>query len=246
MRHWPALGLTLLLSTSALAEDAGLPQGFVHLESVAPSIVQDMRYAGTRNFMGKPLPGYGAPRCILRTPVAEALAKVQEALAKDGLSLKVYDCYRPQRAVLAMHAWVGEPHEAAAEHSIYMPKVKRKNAIREGYIAKRSSHANGTAVDLTITRLAASEPAVSADRPCTQGPDDGAVDMGTAFDCFDLKSTTAAMDITPEQKQWRQRLVYEMGRQGFENYRREWWHFTFPGVAKRGESADFPIEADAR
>ncbi len=68
--------------------------------------------------------------------------------------------------------------------------------------------------------------------------------MGTAFDCFDAKSATESDAITPEQRQWRRRLVHEMGRQGFENYRREWWHFTFPGVARRGESADFPIEAE--
>jgi D-alanyl-D-alanine dipeptidase len=69
--------------------------------------------------------------------------------------------------------------------------------------------------------------------------------MGTAFDCFDPKSATASPEITAEQRQWRQRLVQEMRRQGFKSYRREWWHFTFPGVARRGESADFPIEAAA-
>ncbi len=194
--------------------------------------------------MGKPLPGYAAPRCILRKPAAEALAKVQEALLKDGLSLKVYDCYRPQRAVLAMHAWVSAPHSEAEAHSSYMPDVKRRDAIRDGYIARKSSHANGTAIDLTIVRKDATAPAAPADRPCTEGTDDNSVDMGTAFDCFDAKSATGVPGITTEQRQWRRRLVHEMGRQGFENYRREWWHFTFPGVARRGESADFPIEAE--
>lgn len=237
---WPVLA-----TSPGVSGDAVLPEGYVHLDKVAPTIVQDMRYATTRNFMGKPLPGYDAPRCILRKPVAEALAKVQEALFKDGLSLKVYDCYRPQRAVNAMHAWVSAPHSEAEAHSSFMPKVKRRNAIKEGYIAKKSSHANGTAVDLTIMQaIKSNELGPPPDRPCTEGPDDNAVDMGTAFDCFDGKSATEAAGITPEQRQWRRRLVHEMRRQGFENYRREWWHFTFPGIARRGESADFPIEAD--
>jgi D-alanyl-D-alanine dipeptidase len=245
MRIWPLLCLsaTLGLSSAAGAGEAVLPGGYVHLDAIAPSIVQDMRYATARNFTGAPLPGYDAPRCILRRPAAEALAKVQEALAKDGLSLKVYDCYRPQRAVLAMHAWVGAGTDAASDHSPYMPKVRRRDAIKSGYIAKKSSHANGTAVDLTIVRTDATEPSAPTDRPCTAGPDDGSLDMGTAFDCFDAKSTTESADITPEQMQWRRRLVHEMQRQGFENYRREWWHFTFPGIARRGESADFPVEA---
>jgi D-alanyl-D-alanine dipeptidase len=229
----------------AMAAEPALPEGFVHLETVAPSIVQDMRYATARNFTGAPLPGYKAPRCILRTPVAEALAKVQAALAKDGLSLKVYDCYRPERAVRAMHAWVGAG-EAAGTDSVYMPKVRRRNLIRDGYIARRSSHANGTAVDLTLVRAGiADKGSTMASRSCTEGPDDVSIDMGTAFDCFDPKSATASPEITAEQRQWRQRLVQEMRRQGFKNYRREWWHFTFPDVARRGESADFPIEAAA-
>lgn len=231
----------LCLAGAARADEVKLPDGYVHLDQIAPTIVQDMRYATSRNFMGKPLPGYDAPRCILRKPAAEALAKVQDALLKDGLALKVYDCYRPQRAVLSMHAWVSAPHRQAEEHSPYMPEVKRRNAIKDGYIARQSSHANGTAIDLTIIRKDATEPASPVQRPCTEGPDDASVDMGTAFDCFDGKSATEVAGITPEQKQWRRRLVHEMGRQGFENYRREWWHFTFPGIARRGESADFPI-----
>ncbi len=244
MRLSRLLLLTALLVSPALAGEVKLPDGYVHLDKIAPAIVQDMRYATSRNFMGKPLPGYDAPRCILRKPAAEALAKVQEALLKDGLSLKVYDCYRPQRAVLAMHAWVSAPHSEAEEHSPYMPKVKRGNAIKDGYIARKSSHANGTAIDLTIIRKDATGPATPPQRLCTEGPDDASVDMGTAFDCFDGKSATEVSSITSEQKQWRRRLVHEMARQGFENYRREWWHFTFPGIARRGESADFPIEAE--
>jgi D-alanyl-D-alanine dipeptidase len=231
----------LFVGTPDFASAEPLPEGFVALHDIAPTIVEDMRYAGPRNFTGKALPGYGAARCILRKPVAEALAKVQAALAKDGLSLKVYDCYRPQRAVRAMHDWVqGAP---AAPDSPHLPKVRRRDLIRKGYIAKRSSHASGTAVDLTIVRTGVSEPAPSPDRPCTAGPDDGSVDMGTGFDCFDPKSATESPEVIGEPKQWRRRLVQEMGRQGFRNYPREWWHFTLPGIDKAAQPLDFVIEA---
>lgn len=240
---WSAAIVTFVLTALVPAARAGgLPDSLVALHDIAPTIVEDMRYAGARNFTGAPLPGYDAPRCLLRKPLAEALAKVQKALVKDGLSLKVYDCYRPQRAVLAMHAWVGED-KAGDTANPHLPEVRRRDLIRKGYIAKRSSHADGTAVDLTITRINAPEPEASADRPCTAGPDDGAVDMGTAFDCFDPKSATESEAVTDAQHQWRRRLAHEMGRQGFESYRREWWHFTLPGVPGAGQPIDVPIPA---
>ena len=232
--------LALLAASPRSARADPLPDGFVALHDIAPSIVEDMRYAGTRNFTGEPLPGYDAPRCLLLKRVAEALARVQDALAKHGLTLKVYDCYRPARAVRAMHDWV-TAKETEPASSPYLPKTRRADLVKEGYIARRSGHSLGTTVDLTIVRTGSALSSPAPERPCTQGPDDDSVDMGTAFDCFDPKSATGSDEVTSEQKQWRRRLVHEMSRQGFKNYRREWWHFSLPRAEKGAEPADFPI-----
>src|SRR5215475_8879023 len=102
-------GLFMLIDCSACAGAEGLPQGFVYLRDVAPSILQDMRYAGPENFTGKPVPGYDAPECILKRSAAEALTRAQENAQQRGFSLKVYDCYRPARAVRAFLAWAEAP-----------------------------------------------------------------------------------------------------------------------------------------
>src|SRR6266581_3707137 len=101
------IAATIVLATmvQGAAVQGALPPGFVHLRAIDPTIAQDIRYAGSDNFVGRPLPGYEAAECILRQEVAAALKRVQADLAAAGLSLKVYDCYRPARAVRAMAAW---------------------------------------------------------------------------------------------------------------------------------------------
>ena len=234
-----------MLALPAAARD--LPNGFVYLRDVDASIAQDMRYASDNNFVGHPLPGYNAPECILRRDVALALSKVQTDLAARRLSLKVYDCYRPRRAVAAMARWAndgsrGEPTKR------FFPALDKRTLFATGYIALQSAHSTGTAVDLTLLRLPAT-PAAPFDRtahygPCT-GPaaaraPDNSIDMGTGFDCFDERSHTASAAISPEQRHWRGVLNAAMRRHGFKNYFREWWHFTY---GARGPSQDFPIEA---
>src|SRR5215470_19722267 len=105
-----ALTLPLLLAAPASARDM-LPPGFVYLRDVDSSIVQDMRYATADNFTGHPLPGYGAAECVLRREAADGLKRVQADLARENLSLKVYDCYRPTRAVRAMEAWAHDGYD---------------------------------------------------------------------------------------------------------------------------------------
>ena len=104
MRHLLTLALLLLALPAAAREP--LPAGFVYLRDVAPSIAQDIRYATPNNFTAAPLPGYGAPECVLRREAAEALARVQADLERQHLSLKTYDCYRPERAVRAFWRWL--------------------------------------------------------------------------------------------------------------------------------------------
>jgi D-alanyl-D-alanine dipeptidase len=235
-----------LLALPAHAREM-LPPGFVYLRDVDSSVVQDMRYATSDNFTGHPLPGYGAPECILRREAADALKLVQADLAKENLSLKVYDCYRPTRAVRAMAEWAHDSDDSSSTKRFY-PDLQKRNLFRLGYIAAQSKHSTGTTVDLTLIRrpaaaAAAFDPAARYG-PCT-GPaakraPDNSIDMGTGFDCFDLRSYGASKEISPEQKRWRGTLNAAMRRHGFANYFREWWHFSFTG-APEPRAYDFAI-----
>ena len=232
----------------AAAAAAGLPPGFVYLRDIAPAIAQDMRYGGFDNFTGRPLPGYGAPECVLRRDVAQALAKVEADLDKRQLGLKVYDCYRPTRAVAAFARWAQRPDDGATKR--FYPALDKRRLFSLGYIASHSAHSTGNAVDLTLVPLP-TPPALAFDAqavygPCTapadkRAPDnslDNSLDMGTGFDCFDDKSRTASAAIAPEQQRRRALLVAVMRARGFHNYFREWWHFSF---GARGPAYDFAI-----
>jgi len=241
--------IVLAAMTQAAAAQRALPAGFVYLRDVDPTIAQDIRYAGSDNFVGRPLPGYEATECILRRDVAAALKRVQADLAASGLSLKVYDCYRPIRAVRAMAAWVNDGRSEAATKRFF-PKLPKSSLLRAGYIASRSRHSSGTTIDLTLMRTAAAVPAAfdpaAAYGPCTaplaQRSPDNAVDMGTSFDCFDPASYTASAAISTEQRRWRRVLLEAMRKQGFANYNHEWWHFSYAGSAG-APAYDFPIRS---
>src|SRR5215831_7653888 len=140
------LPLLLLLTSPSFARDM-LPPGFVYLRDVAPSIAQDMRYATHDNFTGQPLPGYNAPECVLRREAAEALKRAQAELARENLGLKVYDCYRPTRAVRAMAAWSRDGNDDPATRRFY-PALAKRNLFALGFISPQSKHSTGTTVDL--------------------------------------------------------------------------------------------------
>lgn len=239
------LVITALFPGTAAAER--LPAGFVYLRDIDPSIAQDMRYAGFDNFTGRPLPGYGAPECVLRREVAQALRRVQADLARENLGLKVYDCYRPARAVAAFARWAQGADDGASKR--FYPALEKRALFAQGYIAAQSRHSTGTAVDLTLVALPpTAAPAFDPHRsygPCTgpapQRAPDTSLDMGTGFDCFDKKSHTASVAITPEQKRWRAKLVAAMRARGLHNYFREWWHFGYG--ARPAQVYDFAIGA---
>jgi zinc D-Ala-D-Ala dipeptidase len=234
-------------SSPTPAQEPTLPEPLVYLRDVDPSILQDMRYAGADNFTGRRVPGYLAAECILLREAAEALSRVQKALVPRGLSLKVYDCYRPRRAVRAFVAWArGDDFDPSLRR--YHPRLERGQLIGLGYIAAASTHSRGDTVDLTLVRLPVRQvPAFSRDRtygdctaPVEQRAPDNGVDMGTGFDCFDSLSHTDASGIAPAQRRWRHTLVEAMAQEGFENYRKEWWHFTFM-PAQPGPAYSVPI-----
>ncbi len=230
---------------------AQMPENFVYLHDIDATIAQDMRYAGADNFTGRPLAGYDAAECILRREAAVALKAVQADLVASGYALKVYDCYRPERAVRAMLQWARDGGDGAATRRFF-PRLEKRSLFALGYIATRSRHSAGVAVDVTLIELPAA-PAAPFDAaarygPCTgpasQRAPDTSIDMGTGFDCFDDMSHTASTAVTPEQRRRRAQLVAAMARRGFRNYPREWWHFAF---AKSGAAPrmDFPIHPRA-
>jgi D-alanyl-D-alanine dipeptidase len=233
---------TLFTAAPALADDA-MPEDFVYLRDVDPTIRQDMRYAGSKNFTGKPAPGYNAPECVLVRQAAEALKKVQADLRAKGLTLKVYDCYRPARAVAGFVAWTKEPDDPDAK-AVYYPNVPKSEFI-PNYIAPRSGHSRGAAVDLTLVPLGEEPKGAPVIGPCTAPQKskaaDGSLAMGTTFDCFDVKSGMLASNITGEQNANRVALSDAMEAHGFKDYMFEWWHFVLANEPHPDTYFDFPI-----
>lgn len=235
----------------ASARAAPLPDDFVFLRELDPSIRQDIRYAGVNNFVGRRLAGYDAGECVVKRDVGFALQRAQRELAAQKLSLKMLDCYRPARASRDMVLWAQDGRETPAQRR-YNPAFSKAELFRRGYIAERSGHSTGAAVDLTLVDLrakpgAAFDPA-RAYADCTapealRAPE-GSVDMGTGYDCSDAKAHTASTSIAPQQRRWRGILLNAMARQGFVNYAKEWWHFSLPGGG--GRAHDFPISRSGR
>ena len=148
--------LTALLAATVIsaANAQSLPGGFVYLRDIDPGIIQDIRYATSNNFVGRPLAGYNAGECVVKQEVGLRLKAVQADLARQNLSLKMFDCYRPARASLDMVKWSQNGHETAAERR-YNPKIPKTELFRLGYIASRSQHSTGAALDLTLVDLKA-------------------------------------------------------------------------------------------
>ncbi len=241
--------ILIVFVVAAFASDAGaqgLPGGFVYLRDIDSTVIQDIRYAGSNNFVGRPLAGYGAGECVVKRAVALALKSIQQELAKQKLSLKMFDCYRPVGAVADMVTWSRNGKETAAERR-YNPAFRKSDLFRLGYIATHSGHSTGSALDLTLVDLTAdnsanfdpTKPYADCTAPAEVRAPEGSVDMGTGYDCSDAKSHTAARSITTAQRRWRNMLTAAMARQGFVNYSKEWWHFSLPGAG--GQAYDFPI-----
>jgi len=179
---------------TAVVPDAVADTLLTDVRSLDSTIVVELRYATPNNFTGAPLPGYLGNRAFLRREAAAALAQVQSDLRAQGLGLKIFDSYRPVRATLAMVDWT--------------QRVHREDLLTDGYIASRSRHNLGVAIDLTLVDLSGRE-----------------LEMGTPFDTFSPAAHTA--NATGVAAQNRQRLKSAMERRGFTNYDQEWWHYTY-------------------
>lgn len=240
------LCLFVILAACAPPQPGPTPAGdLVSIADLDPTIVVEARYYGSHNFIGRPITGYEAPKCILSRPAAEALVRVQAELRPMGLGLKTYDCYRPQRAVDDFVAWAQDLDDTAMKTEFY-PEVAKSSLFSDGYIASRSGHSRASTVDLTIIPLPVPpQPPVGALVDC-RGPvgerfADNSVDMGTGYDCFDPLSHTDNPAIRGEAMANRQLLKRVMERHGFTNYPQEWWHFTLAGEPYPDTYFDVPV-----
>ena len=220
-----AIALLLLLLTSRSVHAQLMPAGFIDAASVVDGLVVDMRYFGADNFVGKRIDGYEAPRCLLTRPAAVALSVAQRDLARRGLGLKVYDCYRPTRAVAHFARWARDVADVARKPDYY-PDIDKRDLFRLGYIAERSGHSRGSTVDITLVRRAG---------------DESDPDMGTRFDFFSPKSWPADNSVGETARHNRALLAAAMARAGFQGYDKEWWHFTLRNEPFPASYFDSPV-----
>jgi D-alanyl-D-alanine dipeptidase len=219
---------------------------------VDPSILQDIRYATPHNFVGRPITGYLEPLCILTRSAAQALERVQAQANARGYTLKVYDCYRPQRAVDDFVAWAKDPAQQSMKGEFY-PDVDKADLFADGYIGAPTAHSRGSTMDLTLVALppraqsafTAGQPLVSCTAPAAQRFPDNSIDMGTGFDCFDPRAHTADASITAAQRGNRMLLVQWMAAAGFANYPDEWWHYSLTNEPFPHTYFNFPVAREA-
>ena len=191
MKTWPLLACALALSAQAAeappkVSPTRTPQeaGLTDIRSLVPDIAQDIHYATSDNFTGAPVDGYRAPKCFLRAAAAQALARVETNLRKDGYRLRLWDCYRPARAVAAFVRWAGDLSDTRTKAAHY-PNLGKDKLLGE-YIAPISGHSRGATVDLTLMRCEATR--------CTP------LDMGTDFDVFDPRAHTDDAGVSAAQR----------------------------------------------
>ncbi|GEC10502.1 D-alanyl-D-alanine dipeptidase [Streptomyces spinoverrucosus] len=243
-----AAALTTAAAPAAADPEHQAPKGFVALQDIDPTIVQDIRYATGHNFVGQPIDGYREGLCILTAPAAKALHEAQRKLVPQGYTLKVYDCYRPQRAVNHFVDWARDLSDQRMKKEFY-PRVDKSRLFTDGYIAEKSGHSRGSAVDVTLVPLparrtpprAAAGPPAPCYAPVSQRFWDDSVDMGTGFDCFDPLSHTLAPRIQGAQRASRLLLKSTLESVGFVNLPEEWWHFTYRQEPYPHTYFDFPV-----
>ena len=244
-----SVGLSIVLLPDNGHSESNMPERFVDVREAAPSLQFDIRYYGPHNFVGERIAGYNAPKCILTRTAAAALAKVQKDLEPFSLSLKVYDCYRPQRAVDHFVRWAKNIGDRKTKAEFY-PTLDKKDLFAGDYIAAKSGHSRGSTVDLTMVTLPATKQAPyqpgemlqACYLPAGQRFRDNGIDMGTGYDCFHERSHTANKKIGETQRINRLLLKTIMEKQGFINYEKEWWHFTLRDEPFPSTYFDFVIE----
>ena len=218
-------GAVSVAKEAVLSDDAS---GFVLLSEAVPDAILEMRYYSTFNFVGDRIDGYEEPVALLTREAAAALKKVSDDLVSKGYRLKIYDAYRPQRAVDHFVRWAKDPDDTRMKRYFY-PELDKEELFPRGYIARHSGHSRGSAVDLTLFDMASEKEA----------------DMGGTFDYFGKLSHTDARGITGEQYENRMLLREAMVARGFKPLDKEWWHFTLRDEPYPNTYFTFPVSSDA-
>ncbi|MCL4118219.1 UNVERIFIED_CONTAM: hypothetical protein GTU68_063396 [Idotea baltica] len=182
---------------------------FVYLDEILDFAKYEVRYNSDDNFIGQPIEGYNSNRLVLTREATLALKKVEEQLKTKGLCLKIFDTYRPQRAVNNFISWSKVQEDTLMKPSYY-PEQKKNELFKLGYISTRSGHSRGSTIDLTIAYINTGEE----------------VDMGGPYDFFGDISHHSYSDLHPEQLNNRLLLKNTMWNAGFRSYSKEWWHYT--------------------
>ncbi|MDR2014189.1 MAG: L,D-transpeptidase family protein [Azoarcus sp.] len=218
-----------LYGGGARADDAAYPpKGFVFVRDVIPEAALDIRYFGTNNFMGTQADGYEAPQAILSVEAAAALKAVSGDLRKKSFGLKIFDAYRPERAVRHFVRWAEDINDIQMKARFY-PDVDKAMLFKDGYIAGRSGHSRASVLDLTLIDLKSGQE----------------VDMGSPFDLFGKISHHDALGITPAQAGNRAILREAMEAHGFRRLREEWWHYHLKNEPHPATFFDFPVRTPA-
>lgn len=205
---------------------SGIHPDFKDLADICSDIKIQASYSTEENFTGSVVAGYRAKKAYLAKGPAAALCEVQKAAKAKGLSLKIFDGYRPVKAVKFFQDWAKKPETNPSIKELYYPSYTRLQLFEAGFIAKQSSHSRGAAVDLTLYDL-------------ETGKD---LDMGTGFDYFDAISSTDSPKVTEEQRANRMLLKDLMESRGFKNFSQEWWHYSFKPEPFPERSFDFDVE----
>ena len=201
---------------------------FVLLTDVVPDAILEIRYYSTYNFVGDRIDGYEEPLAFLTREAAEALKEVSDDLREKGYRLKIYDAYRPQKAVTNFVEWAKDKDDIRMKEYFY-PELEKDVLFPQGYIAEHSGHSRGSTVDLTIFDMTTEKE----------------VDMGGTFDYFGRRSHPDYKGITDEQYENRMILRDAMMAHGFKPLAEEWWHFTLKNEPYPDTYFTFPVNSDS-
>lgn len=225
------LAIALLLGAcgSTQSPNRQKPASFVDLGQFFTDedlhLVTDVRYFGENNFVGEPIDGYQADKILITIEAAQALAIAAETLKPQGLAFKIFDGYRPQRAVDHFVRWANDLEDTQMKSRFY-PRVEKRLLFRDGYIAERSGHSRGSTIDLTLVSIASGTE----------------LDMGTDWDFFDTLSWPSSDEVSAAQKNNRFLLRDTMVAAGFRPLKEEWWHFTLVAEPFAERYFDFPVQ----